>query len=87
MCPPQMLQCSPTSDGSAAAVLVSERFVVEHGLEDQAVEIVAQAMTTDNEASFENPANLIGSDMAKRAADKGTRAATRSTEPATPLQH
>lgn len=66
-----MLQCSPTSDGSAAAVLTSERFVVEHGLQDQAVEIVAQAMTTDNEASFENPANLIGADMAKRAADKG----------------
>ncbi|KPI21119.1 Propanoyl-CoA C-acyltransferase [Actinobacteria bacterium OV450] len=46
------LQCSPTSDGAAAAVVVSERFVVRHGLHDEAVEIVAQAMTTDTEASF-----------------------------------
>ena len=34
-------QCSPTPDGAGAAVLVSERFVREHGLEDQAIEIVA----------------------------------------------
>lgn len=46
------LQCSPTSDGAAAAVVVSERFVERHGLEDRAVEIVAQSMTTDTEASF-----------------------------------
>src|SRR5690606_33148703 len=41
------LQCCPTSDGGAAVVVASERFVREQGLEDQAVEIVAQAMTTD----------------------------------------
>ena len=41
------LQCSPTSDGSAAAVVASERFVDEHGLWDQAVEIAGQAMVTD----------------------------------------
>jgi sterol carrier protein 2 len=29
------LQCCPTSDGSAAAVVASEKFVVEHGLQDQ----------------------------------------------------
>ncbi|MFI6652664.1 lipid-transfer protein [Streptomyces sp. NPDC050529] len=46
------LQCSPTSDGAAAAVVVSERFVEQHGLGDRAVEIAAQAMTTDTEASF-----------------------------------
>ncbi|MFE2147732.1 lipid-transfer protein [Streptomyces sp. NPDC059456] len=46
------LQCSPTSDGAAAAVVVSERFVVRHGLHDKAVEIVAQAMTTDTQESF-----------------------------------
>lgn len=46
------LQCSPTSDGAAAAVVVSERFVERHGLGDRAVEIVAQSMTTDTEASF-----------------------------------
>jgi acetyl-CoA acyltransferase len=41
------LQCSPTSDGSAAAVVASERFVDEHGLWDQAVEIAGQAMVTE----------------------------------------
>nr|WSX54710.1 lipid-transfer protein [Streptomyces sp. NBC_00974] len=46
------LQCSPTSDGAAAAMVVSERFVERHGLGDRAVEIVAQSMTTDTEASF-----------------------------------
>ncbi len=46
------LQCCPTSDGGAAAVLASERFVKEHGLEAQAVEIVGQAMTTDFESTF-----------------------------------
>ena len=40
--PLTLLQCSPTSDGSGAAVLASERFVDEHDLWDQAVEIVAQ---------------------------------------------
>ncbi len=34
------LQCCPTSDGSAAAILASEDFVRSHGLEDQAVEII-----------------------------------------------
>ncbi|MFJ2894885.1 lipid-transfer protein [Streptomyces sp. NPDC087218] len=46
------LQCSPTSDGAAAAVVASRRFVDEHGLHDRAVEIAAQAMTTDTEESF-----------------------------------
>ncbi|HMR96415.1 MAG TPA: lipid-transfer protein [Microthrixaceae bacterium] len=52
------LQCCPTSDGGAAAVVASERFVKEHGLEDRAVEIAGQAMTTDFDDTFE------GSDMA-----------------------
>lgn len=39
--------CCPTSDGSAAAVLMSEKAVKERGLEHQAVEILAQAMTSD----------------------------------------
>ena len=52
------LQCCPTSDGGAAAVVASERFVKSHGLEAQAVEIAGQAMATDFASSFE------GSDMA-----------------------
>ncbi|KOU17290.1 Nonspecific lipid-transfer protein [Streptomyces sp. WM6372] len=63
------LQCSPTSDGAAAAVVVSERFVVAHGLHDKAVEIVAQAMTTDTEASFASGSciDVVGRPMTEAA--------------------
>jgi len=63
------LQCCPTSDGGAAAVLASERFVKEHGLEAQAVEIVGQAMTTDFESTFSgSDMSLAGVDMTRAAA-------------------
>ena len=65
------LQCCPTSDGGAAAVLASERFVKAHGLEDQAVEIIAQAMTTDYDSTFSgSDMSLAGFDMTKAAATK-----------------
>ncbi len=65
------LQCSPTSDGSGAAILASEAFVEKHGLASKAVEIVAQAMTTDNKSTFDGTArNIIGYDMNARAAQK-----------------
>jgi acetyl-CoA acyltransferase len=64
------LQCSPTSDGSAAAILASEAFVDNHGLAGQAVEIVGQAMTTDFESSFDGTCkNIIGYDMNVEAAE------------------
>lgn len=64
------LQCSPTSDGAAAAVVVSERFLVQHGLHDKAVEIVAQAMTTDTEDSFASGScvDVVGRPMSRAAA-------------------
>jgi acetyl-CoA acyltransferase len=63
------LQCSPTSDGSAAAILASERFVDEHDLAGQAVEIVGQAMTTDFADSFDGTCKaLIGHHMNVAAA-------------------
>src|SRR5690625_70234 len=63
------LQCSPTSDGSGAAILASEAFVDSHGLAGQAVEIVGQAMTTDFASTFNETAkNLIGYDMNVQAA-------------------
>ncbi|MFL6171614.1 MAG: lipid-transfer protein [Marmoricola sp.] len=66
------LQCSPTSEGSAAAVIASERFVDEHGLGDQAVEILGQAMVTDTPATFADRSaiSLVGSDMSRTAAAK-----------------
>ena len=66
------LQCCPTSDGSGAAVLASERFVKEHKLESHAVEIIGQAMTTDGAGTFDSKSciDLAGADMTRRAAQK-----------------
>ncbi len=66
------LMCSPTSDGSAAAILASERFVEQHGLGDQAVEIVGQAMVTDVPGTLESRSaiSLVGAGMSAAAAQK-----------------
>ena len=70
------LQCSPTSQGSAAVVVASERFVEEHGLGERAVEIVAQAMVTDLSSTFEGDAiALVGAEMSRSAADQVYEAA------------
>jgi len=64
------LQCSPTSDGSGAAIVVSEEFVEKHGLAGQAVEIVGQAMVTDMLSTFEThrARDIVGADMSRKAA-------------------
>ena len=67
------LQCSPTSDGSACAIVASERYVDEHGLWDQAVEIAGQAMVTDLSSTFDDDTDcikIVGSDMSKEAAEQ-----------------
>ncbi len=63
--------CSPTSDGSAAAILVSEAFVDKHNLASRAVEIVGQALVTDTPGTFESKsmATLVGADMSRTAAN------------------
>jgi acetyl-CoA acetyltransferase len=64
------LQCSPTSDGSGAVVLASEEFVRQHGLTDQAVEILGQAMVTDLPESLTGSAiSAVGFDMSRKAAE------------------
>lgn len=67
-----LLQCCPTSDGAAAAVLASEAFVRKHHLENQAVEIVAQEMVTDLSSSFDENSciKMVGYDMSRLAAKK-----------------
>jgi acetyl-CoA acyltransferase len=65
------LQCSPTSDGAAAVVLASERFVDEHDLWGQAIEICGQAMVTDLPSTFDETADcikIVGYDMSRYAA-------------------
>uniref|UniRef100_A0A667YQT7 Sterol carrier protein 2 n=1 Tax=Myripristis murdjan TaxID=586833 RepID=A0A667YQT7_9TELE len=67
-----LLQCCPTSDGAGAAVLASEAFVRRHGLEGQAVEILAQEMVTDLSTTFEENScmKMVGYDMSRLAAKK-----------------
>ena len=59
------LQCSPTSEGSAAVVLMSESAVRQRGLEGTAVRIVAQAMATDTGSSFDGRSAItaVGFDL------------------------
>ncbi|KAE8610239.1 hypothetical protein XENTR_v10012055 [Xenopus tropicalis] len=62
----------PTSDGAAAAVIVSEDFVHRHGLQGKAVQILAQEMVTDTPSTFQENSciKMVGYDMTKTAADK-----------------
>ncbi len=65
------LQCSPTSDGAAAAIVASERFVDEHDLWAHAIEIAGQAMVTDLASTFDETADcikIVGYDMSRKAA-------------------
>jgi sterol carrier protein 2 len=65
------LQCSPTSDGAAAAVVASERFVEEHGLWEHAIEIAGQSIVTDLGNTFAVDTDcmrLVGADMSREAA-------------------
>ena len=66
------LQCCPTSDGGAAAVLASEDFVKKHKLEAKAVEILGMAMATDLPSTFDEKSmiKLVGFDLTKKAAQK-----------------
>jgi sterol carrier protein 2 len=66
------LQCCPTSDGAAAAILASEDFVKKHRLQKQAIEIAGMAMATDLPSSFEAKSciKMVGFDMSRKAAQK-----------------
>jgi acetyl-CoA acyltransferase len=67
------LQCSPTSDGAACAIVASERFVDEHDLWDRAVELAAQAVVTDLPSTFadeHSSISIVGADMSRTAAEQ-----------------
>jgi acetyl-CoA acetyltransferase len=67
------LQCSPTSDGAACAIVASERFVDEHELWDGAIEIAGQAVVTDLPSSFDEARSsiaIVGADMSREAAQQ-----------------
>lgn len=69
--PVAKLECCPTSDGAAATVLISEKFLRAHpNLKNQAIEIAGMALTTDTAKTFNKSSiDLIGYEMGKRAAE------------------
>ena len=64
------LQCCPTSDGGAAAILVSQAFLdARPHLRDQAILIAGQCLATDQPSLFSGSAiDLVGREMTERAA-------------------
>lgn len=64
------LQCCPTSDGAAAVVVVSQQFLdARPHLKSQAILIAGQHLATDSPQLYsENPIDLTGYEMSKRAA-------------------
>lgn len=71
----RLMACPPTC-GAAAAILVSDKFAEQHGLNKQ-VRIAAQAMTTDTPSTFgaDDMMQVVGYDMARDAANKVYEAA------------
>jgi sterol carrier protein 2 len=61
-----------TQDGAACCIVASEAFVHAHQLENQAIEIVAQALNTDDPLTFEGRSSMdaVGYSMTKRCADQ-----------------
>lgn len=67
--PLTLLQCCPTSDGAAAAILCSEDYARRHG-HDRPVRLIGISMQTDRLEDFSLGAlGLIGIGMSKRAAE------------------
>lgn len=71
------LQCCPTSDGGAAAVLVSQEFLdARPHLKDQAILIAGQCIATDAPSLFSRSSiDLMGFEMTKHATEVATKEA------------
>ncbi|CAG9979236.1 unnamed protein product [Clonostachys byssicola] len=68
------LQCCPTSDGGAAAIVVSQAFLdARPHLKEQAIQIAGQCMATDAPSLFSRSAiDLMGFEMTQHAAKVAT---------------
>lgn len=68
------LQCCPTSDGGAAAIIVSQAFLdARPHLKEQAIQIAGQCMATDAPSLFSRSAiDLMGFEMTQHAAKVAT---------------
>jgi len=58
--------CCPPTCGAGAAIVCSEEFAKKHNI-DGGVKILSQAMATDTPQTWDNPIDLIGADMTRRA--------------------
>jgi sterol carrier protein 2 len=59
-------------DGAACCIVASEEFIRKHSLQNQAIEVVAQALATDDVVAFEGRSamDVVGYTMTKICADK-----------------
>ncbi|EGX89082.1 nonspecific lipid-transfer protein [Cordyceps militaris CM01] len=84
ICPPlTKLQCSPTSDGAGAAVVVSQRFLdARPHLRGQAVLMAGQQLATDSPRLYaaRSAIDLVGYDMTRRAVAAALREAQTSLD-------
>ncbi|NQY89502.1 MAG: lipid-transfer protein [Colwellia sp.] len=62
------MACPPTC-GAAATIICSERFAAKNGIANS-VKILAQAMATDTEKSWQDPIYAVGKGMTERAAQQ-----------------
>lgn len=78
------LQCSPTSDGGAAAILCSPEFAAHHGVRSPQITIKSMAMSTDTPESFDTASaiDLVGATMSKVAAQRAFELASIGPEDA-----
>ncbi|HWC78787.1 MAG TPA: beta-ketoacyl synthase N-terminal-like domain-containing protein [Pseudonocardiaceae bacterium] len=62
-------QCSPMSDGAAAAVVASPDFVRAHGIQDRAVPLLGQSVVTDDRDSLGTGSmiDVVGAPMSRVA--------------------
>jgi sterol carrier protein 2 len=70
--PLNKLQCCPTSDGAACVIVCDEKFVIDHNLQNQAVEILTSVLCTDKELTFSSNSmiNIVGGDLTRRTAEQ-----------------
>jgi acetyl-CoA acetyltransferase len=70
------LNCCPTSDGAACAIICSEEYVIKHGLQDQAIEVLSSVLGTDKADSF-NGSHIdnIGGKLTKYTVEKAYKEA------------
>ncbi|WP_434926399.1 lipid-transfer protein [Shewanella sp. HL-SH2] len=74
----RLMACPPTC-GAAAVIVCSDKFAQQHSISSR-VKILAQAMATDTQDSWQDPINAVGQNMTQMAAQKVYNAAAISPQ-------